>query len=211
MNTSIIDVCMWISQFLYFLCFVPQIVTNARLRSASGLSHGLLIAFFNGYGAFFLYSYALGLPFAYQLLAPLQGVALLVLIFQRFWYARHERIALGIIGYILNALFYLAWIPFVIKQPAIVGGIFGWVSFVLFLINQFPQAIKVHREKSVVGFSYTFVLIQGTASLLETVVSLVAGLPVQTFMMALRGVIMFGFFSLQFVWYKGRHHQARID
>ena len=201
-NPLIIDVFLWIAQFLYFACFIPQIVTNARLKSASGVSTGLLLAFFNGYGTFYLYSYPIGLPLAYQLLAPLQGVALVILIIQRFWYDQTKTIKWPLIGYTLNTLFFLVCIPFVIKQPELLSGIFGWISFVLFLICQLPQTIKVYHEKSVQGFSYGFVFIQGIAAMLETVGSFVGGLPVQTCMMALRGVALFVIFSIQFALYK---------
>jgi len=206
-SSLIIDFCLWVSQFLYFACFIPQIVTNVRLRSASGVSTALLLAFFNGYGTFYLYAYSIDLPLAYLVLPPLQGSALLVLIVQRFWYAKTEPIVWPLVGYMLNTVVLFACIPFVIQQPAFWGGIFGWIAFVLFVINQVPQTIKVHQEKSVQGFSYGFVFIQGIAAILETIGSIIAGLPVQTLMMALRGVLMFVVFSVQFVLYKNNTRQ----
>jgi uncharacterized protein with PQ loop repeat len=80
------------------------------------------------------------------------------------------------------------------KEPFLVATHFGWITFVLSLVNQLPQVFKIYHEKSVVGFSFLFVAFTGFAAVIETLAAFAAHLPIPSCVMALRGVVLFVIF-----------------
>jgi uncharacterized protein with PQ loop repeat len=192
---------MWAAQIFYFACFVPQIFTNFKRKSGDGISELFLFFYLNTYGFLLFYTFGLNLPVAYKIFIPLQGIATLILIFQRLYYDRSNTKKLGIF-YTFNFLLFLAVVPYALKNPASLGALFGWIAFLFVVSNQLPQVFKIYKEKSVLGFNYLFVFFTGLAALIETLTAFSVGLPVQTKVMALRGVILFLIFSCQFRAYK---------
>src|SRR3990170_2460551 len=153
-SLSWLDVSMWASMTFYFVCFIPQIIKNFKLKSGSGVSEFLLLLYLNSYLFLMFYIFGLSLPLAYRILVPLQGLATVVLIVQRLYYEP----VLRLIGlYIVNIGVFASAIPLVLKNPVEIGPLAGWLAFAVMLFNQLPQAIKVYREKSVAGFSFMFV------------------------------------------------------
>jgi uncharacterized protein with PQ loop repeat len=201
MNLYLLELCMWAAQIFYFVCFVPQLFTNFKLKSGSGISELFLVFYLNTYIFLVFYIFALGLPLAYKIMVPIQGFATLILIFQRLYYDQNNPIKLWVF-YIFNFFSFLTIIPYAIKNPISIGALFGWVAFLFVLLNQLPQVFKIYREKSVQGFNYMFVFFTGLAALIETITVFVVGLPIQTKVMALRGVILFLIFSWQFKIYR---------
>ena len=210
--TSVINFCFspdvlvqsgfWFAQLFYFFCFVPQIVANMRHKSGTGVSELLLIGYLNAYLFLLFYIFCMDLPLAYKVLVPLQTVATLILIIQRLYYDRSEGVKRLRIMYALNVGVFLLAIPVALKNPYMLGAVFGWLTFTFSLFNQLPQVFKIHRTKSVVGFSYFFVLFTGVAAVCETIVAFMAHLPLQTCFCALRGVALFVIFTLQFLLYR---------
>jgi uncharacterized protein with PQ loop repeat len=201
MNINFYEFFLWLAQIFYFACFVPQIFTNYRLKSGRGISELMLIAYLNTYFCLTIYIFCLNLPLAYKIMVPVQGVAGLILILQRIFYDfKTEKRMLFF--YSANSLVFILLIPYAFKNPMYVGHFLGWVSFVLTLCNQLPQVFKIYREKSVEGFNFLFAFFTGLAAAIETTVAVVAGLPIQTLFMAMRGVVLFLIFSWQFRIYK---------
>ena len=198
-SLSWLDLSMWASMTFYFVCFIPQIITNFQRKSGSGVSEFLLLLYLNSYLFLMFYIFGLSLPLAYRILVPLQGLATLVLILQRLYY---EPVLRLIAMYAANIIAAACVIPLAIKNPIEIGSLFGWLAFAVILVNQLPQAIKVYREKSVAGFSFLFVAFTGLAAIIETAAAFAAPLPAQTQCIALRGVLMFVIFCWQFVLYR---------
>jgi uncharacterized protein with PQ loop repeat len=133
----------------------------------------------------------------------LQAVAVLILIGQRLYYNRQQQNLLRMF-YLINILAYVIFVPFVLLYPTYMGHLLGWTSFVLGLINQLPQLLKVYWAQSFQGFSYLFVLIMGLAAVAEFYAAIKLGLPLQTICTAGKGCIFFICFSYLFVIYGKR-------
>lgn len=151
---------------------------------------------------FLLYIFCRDLPLAYKIIAPLEALATLVIICQRLYYdttlARKWLHSL----YLINALLFLAFIPWAIHAPLICGNFFGWLTLVISAVNQLPQVVKIFHDKSVRGFSFMFVILGGIAAIVEFVASVALSLPIQTIINAFRGIVMFFVFCFQFAVYR---------
>jgi uncharacterized protein with PQ loop repeat len=196
------QILVWLAQSLYFLCFIPQIIENYRLKTGKGLSDFFLLAYLNTFIALFYYIFCLNLPMAYKILVPTQGLAGLILIIQRLYYNNTPESKFYGFVYLANILAALFFIPPAIVNPVYIGHIFGWGSFILILVNQLPQVIRVMSTKSVRGFSYLFVLITASAAATELYTALILHLPMQTILSASRGLVYFAIFSVLFWMYK---------
>jgi len=201
---SIIEICMWLSLIFYWVCFFPQILTNYRAKMGAGISEFMLLGYLNSYLFLLFYIFCLPLPFAYRLMVPLHALATVIIIGQRLYYDSSPVSVRLRWVYFLNILIFLLIIPVARKHPLLIGATFGWCNFILSALNQLPQIVKIHRSKSVVGFSFLFVLFTGLAAALETIVAMVVGLPAQTMVNAVRGVILFLIFCVQFWFYRAR-------
>ncbi|MFA6535367.1 MAG: PQ-loop domain-containing transporter [Candidatus Babeliales bacterium] len=196
------QILVWLAMMLYTLSFLPQIIENYRLKSGTGLSDYFLLAYLNTYITLIYYIFCLNLPIAYKIACPAQGIATLILIWQRLYYNHSSDSKFYGTIYITNFLISLIFIPLAIMSPTHIGHIFGWISFILILLNQMPQVLRVISTKSVAGFSYMFILIMAFAAAIETYTALALGLPMQTILSAVRGLIYFAIFSVLFLMYK---------
>jgi len=201
-HQSLSTTCMWVSLIFYLLCFFPQILINYRSKNGKGISELMLMGYLNAYFFLLFYIFCLPLPFAYRLMVPLHALATLFIVGQRLYYdSSTSGIRLRWI-YGLNALVFVFIIPIAYWQPVMIGSAFGWGNFIISVFNQLPQVVKVYQTRSVAGFSFLFVLFAGFASTLEAVVAFVVGLPLQTVVGAMRGVVLFFVFSGQFFLYR---------
>ncbi|MFA6263229.1 MAG: PQ-loop repeat-containing protein [Candidatus Babeliales bacterium] len=203
--SRLIELSMWVAQFFYFACFVPQIITNFRAKSGTGVSDLLLAFYFNAYLFLLYYIFGLHLPTAYQVMVPLQTLATITLIVQRVYYAHGDESKRLLRFYLLNTVFFVAILPFALCNPVSIAEPFGWFSFAAAFASQAPQVVKIHRQKNVSGFNFGFVFFLALAALIELVTALAAHLPPQTLCGATRGLVMAGIMSLQFVWYRDNH------
>jgi len=193
--------CLWTSQICYLICFIPQIITNFRMKSGKGISEFLLICYLNTYLFFMFYIFGLHLPMAYKIIVPLQALATIVLIAQRMYYDPSE-FTNKWFWYVSNVFLFAFIVPYAFKEPLVVAFPFGWITFGLSLVNQLPQVVKIYQEKSVVGFSFLFVVFTGFAAFVETIAVFAAHLPLQSIVMALRGVVLFFVFCGLFLIYR---------
>lgn len=192
----------WVAQIFYFICLIPQIMTNYKIKSGDGISELLLIGYFNGYWTFIYYAFCLNLPLAYKVTVPFAMAATLVLIFQRLYYqgAAVRKTSWALYG--INIIVAFLFIPIAFKNPQQVGHFFGWVTTMIGAVTLLPQVLKVHVEKSVKGFNFLFIFFTALAALVEVVVARVLLLPAQTVLGALREIAFFFIFSIQFLLYK---------
>lgn len=194
----------WFAQFLYTVCFIPQIITNYMLKTGKGLNDLFLFAYLNTVLALLFYAFCVGLPVAYKFFYPMQATAILILILQRLWYDKTSNARLYWLIYMLNVAMPVVFIPYSLGHCGIVGQISGWIFFVISLVAQLPLVVKIAREKSVVGISFLFLLITGIAGIMELYVALVMNLPIQTILGASRVVLFFVIFCIQFLLYQNK-------
>jgi hypothetical protein len=126
----------------------------------------------------------------------LQVTFILVLVVQRVWHDKAPFAKQLEIFYLMNIAVLLASVPYALANPIMVGHIAGWGNVTLGLVSQVPQAFKVWREQSVVGFDRSFVYVLLFAGSIELLGAVVGGLPMQTQFSSFRVVA----FSLLFLW-----------
>lgn len=197
-----VQASLWLAQIFYFACLVPQIITNHRQKSGKGVSDFLLIGYLNAYLFLLFYVFSMNMPTAYKIMVPLQTLATITLIVQRLYYdnsplTKKYWYALG-----ANLLAFIFFIPHALIYPVIIGMSFGWINFIISVLNQLPQILKIHQEKSVEGFSILFVIFTGTAAIIEISASLITYLPPQTRFNAVRAIVLCAIFCWQFRSYK---------
>lgn len=192
----------WVSMFLYTLSFVPQIWENYKRKSGTGLSDYFLLAYLNTYIAIIYYIFCLNLPIAYKVACLLQIIATLILIGQRLYYNHSSESRFLKKIYVANILGACIFVPFALMCATLLGHFLGWISLVLTLLNQLPQVIKIIQSKSVVGFSFMFVLIMAIAAGAEFYAAIKLDLPMQTILSAARGLVFFIIFSSLFLKYR---------
>ena len=195
----------WVSQVAYTLCFLPQIVTNYRVKSGSGMSELFLIAYLNLHAVTLFYVFLLNLPFAYKMCVPLQVSLILVMIIQRIWYDREQLAKRLSLVYLSNLAILVAFIPYAIDHPMLIGHVGGWGNVVLGLLSQVPQAFKIWRERSVAGFDKSFVYILLFAGLFEFCGAVIGGLPLQTRISSFRVMLFGALFLWQFKLFAHAH------
>lgn len=195
-------IAMWVSLTFYLVCFFPQIYTNYKQKSGKGISELMLLGYLNAYLFILYYIFFMDMPFAYRVMVPTHALATGVLVLQRLYYDRSASARKYWLMYSINIGIFLMILPYASQHQLAFGAAFGWCNFALSVVNQFPQVVKVYREKSVAGFSYLFVFFTGLAALVETIVAFSLGLPLQTCFNAIRGVVLAIIFSIQFLMYK---------
>ncbi|MBS1987784.1 PQ-loop repeat-containing protein [Candidatus Dependentiae bacterium] len=174
-----------LSQCLYMTCLLPQVVTNYKVKSGTGLSDLFAIGYLNGHFAQLFYVFCLNLPMGYKIFVPVQFLIVLVLIFQRLYYDRFANKALTLF-YAINIACAIALIPVACRVPLLCGTANGWLSLIIFSLSQIPQIYKLYTTRSVQGFSMMFVVVMGCGSVLELLGSIFLGLPIQTIFNAVR-------------------------
>lgn len=196
------QLCLFIAQILYTVCFIPQLMVNFKNKSGKGLSEFLLIAYLNTYWLLLFYMFALNLPLIYRIMTPVQTVLTYGLIFQRLYYDSSPEVRWWKFFYAVNTGIFLFFIPAACKDPQTIGALFGWLGLAAVLVNQLPQIVKLHRDKRVFDLSFAFIFLTGLAAVFESTGSILGQLPLQTILMATRGVVMCSILAVQYFMYK---------
>lgn len=181
---------------------LPQIVLNYKAKSTKGLSNFFLSIFLVGYAVNLLYVYGLGLPIAYKIMAPVAFLLALTLVFQYFFYERHKVTSLLIILFCAFFLLFFLLIILTVNFPNKIGGLAGWICFLIWFAYPLPQIFMIFSKKSVKGFSFLFAFSGVIGNLLELIGILALRLPIQSFFIAARGLALCSIFCLQFWMYR---------
>ncbi|KKQ12184.1 MAG: hypothetical protein US22_C0001G0013 [candidate division TM6 bacterium GW2011_GWF2_36_6] len=193
---------MGLSQIIYVMVYIPQIITNFKEKSGRGLSDLTLLGYLNALAVFAYYIFLFGLPSIYKWSVTTQLIAVVTLIGQRLYYDTSMRSWLFRVMYGSNVIGLFAFIPMSIDNPIGVGYYAGWVAVMLSCLMQLPQVFKIFRERSVIGFNILFAVFSLLAAGVELLAALGAGLPVQTVFSALRGVVIGVVWIFQFWLYR---------
>ncbi len=202
MDVSLInEIIPWICEFAFFLGLLPQIFLNYKIKSASGISDLYLVGYFTGYFINIFYVYGCDFPLSYKVFVPLCLLAVVFLIFQKFLYSNlwHNVRALKL--YFTDFIILFLLVPLMFYFPQIVGHVSGWLLIIIWTLYQFPQIFSIYRKKSVRGFSFMLVTLIGLGNLVEFIVAIVLDLPMQTFLISFRGMLIYLIFCLEFWWY----------
>lgn len=193
----------WVPFCIYYVAGMPQILTNYRNKSASGLS--LRMVFFDYTGALSttVYTFLLGLPLACRVMEPFCAFNIGILALQGFIYSRSKKEKRNIILVysLLHAFCISMWVAGMWYANTI-GNIMGWISIVVQCFTQLPQVLKNRRRKSVQGLSFLYMTLLGVAAMFEMIVAYVLGLPKQSFLNGLRGVAYYLVMCTQFYRYR---------
>ncbi|MCF7799711.1 PQ-loop repeat-containing protein [Candidatus Babeliales bacterium] len=190
----------WIAQILFFVGLIPQILLNYKLKSTSGLSELLLVGYLNGYIAYLYYTFCCNLPAAYKTIIPIATIAMLIMVFQRFYYVQKldKKSYKILFFYFLNFLFAISVLPLAMNYKNIVGSFLGWIMAFIWATYQIPQIFKIFKNKTTFGYSFLLVSLIGIGDLVELTGALILNLPMPTILNALRGFLIYLIFCLQF-------------
>ena len=205
--STLVNTLTWVANTAYVTCYVPQIITNFRLKSGTGVSDGLLIGYLNLQAVTLFYVFLIGLPPAYAILVPIQAIATLTLIIQRLAYDKVHNLSfwrMEIIT-ILNIAAFIVLLPFALRNPYIVGHLGGWGNVIIGGVSWFPQMFKVWRSKSVAGFDIRFVALNFFGGVCELIGAVIGDLPLQTKVSDLRLIILCLMVFGQFALYRNNH------
>jgi uncharacterized protein with PQ loop repeat len=198
MELTVCELLVFINQAIYCYAFFPLLQENYRIKSANGLSNGLLWMMFNSYIILGIYFFSLSTPACYRLSAIVQLVLTSGLLAQHFWYDNFaHKISMGL-AYLANIVLAVGFIPIAMKWPLLVGNAAGWVGLGLVVLCRIPQIIKIQQEQSVKGFSYGYALFLGIAACMEISIVLYYHLPVQTLGTSSFAFLSFLIFTVQF-------------
>jgi hypothetical protein len=199
----------WISVGTYFAAALSQAWTNFRLRSIQGLSDLFIFLYLNTYVFYVCYIFCLNLPGPYKILEPISFCLVLTIVAQRLWYGEphlNSRIKkiLGLNGLAAAGLYTAAAI-----EPFMVGQFAGWLTFFCDTLCQLPQAAKMHRTKSVHGFSFMYATFIAIANTSELAGAILLKLPIQTVLMGIKAIAIYALFIYQFMQYRNESSEPQ--
>lgn len=200
----------WVVNLSFIFAVLPQIMLNRKKKSTRGLSDLYLVSYFNGYAVNFFYIFALNFNLAYKTRAILAVAAVGYMLWQRFYYDS-DFLNLKVKALYFSDFLLLLISGFLIFFNPIKGGNFaGWVLVGIWTFYQFPQIIKIYKSKSVTGFSFILVSFIGIGNIIESVTAYLLNLPIQTRLIALRGIFIYLIFTFQFYLYSSNKKSKKI-
>lgn len=201
---SILIFLTWVINIAFWASLIPQMLLNFKLKTTRGLSDAMLYCYFIGYLTYVYYIFCFNLPLSYKVMGPLSFLIVLVIVGQRFLYDQAYKKDIYLLSlYLISGIAGLLLLPCSINNRCYIGNITGWFQVFIWFSYQIPQAIKVHVSKSVFGFSFLLVSLIMLGELIELLIAISLGFPVQTIVNGLRGIIMYLIFCLQFWLYSG--------
>jgi hypothetical protein len=192
------SVLLWIVNIAYCVSLLPQVFLNHKIKTTGGLSDLYLLGYFSGYFLNMFYVYILNFNFAYKAIAPFSFFIVTFMIFQRFFY----KDSFNIKFYIMNLLLLAAYVGVFFLNPFKAGHLAGWLLVGIWSLYQIPQVITIFSRKSVEGFSLILVTLLGIGNIIELVMGVLLQFPMQSILIAFRGLVFFLIFGFQFWLYK---------
>ena len=199
----ILQATAWIVNIFFFSGLVFQGLHSFRIKCGRGLSDLTLLGYFNGYISYLYYAFCFNLPIAYRVMVPLSMTIMLIMLAQRFLYAewcrRDKKLFLI---FVLNGFAAMLILPQAFSRPWFVGNVAGWVGISIWALYQIPQVFKIHLNKSVIGFSFLLVSMVGIGNTIELIVAISLGMPWQTIINDMCGILIYSIFCVQFWLYR---------
>lgn len=201
-NSLLTTVIIWVVNMSFIFAVLPQIYLNYKTKTTRGLSDFYLIGYFNGYVINFLYVFALDFYLAYKVRAIVAVFVVGFMLWQRFFYDS------DLLNFKIKSLYLGDFLLLIIaallifSNPIEGGNIAGWLLVGLWTFYQLPQIFKIYRDKSVIGFSFILVSLIGIGNIIQLIISCFMKFPLQTELIAIRGIIIYAIFLVQFWHYK---------
>lgn len=188
----------WIINMLFCGALIPQIVLDTKMHSTRGISDGMLFFMYVGYSWNTIYVFCMDMPLAYRIFVPMTFCLALVLVAQRFYYDNPRYSKRLTYAYASHGAGWFAVLPLAFKFPAQMGVITGWAIFVIWILFQLPQLIRLYKTKDTKGFSPLFpgMLLVGMG--LELSSGLMLSFPIQSILNSIRAI---GGYSLMLYMY----------
>ena len=200
----------WLVRIVATAGILPQIFLNYKVKSTNDLSNTYILIYLFGNIVQLVYIFCLDLPIAYKIMNPISFLLVIVLAFQAIFYNKnkskniHRLITLLCVSLFIIFLLIIVAINF----PTSTGHLAGWISVVIWTIYQLPQVFKIYSRKSVAGFSFATISFAGFQNIIGLTATLALGVPLQSVLVALRGIIFFAIFCLQFWIYRKKTNTA---
>ncbi len=153
---------------------------------------------------YMMYAFFMCLPLLDKISLPFRLLMLMILMLQGFYSEKDTNTRNQITtSYVLWFVFVISLFGLGYYYPYRVGNFAGWFSFGIRLVYQIPQVVKNYKRKSVKGLSFAYLSLNGLGAFLELMAAIIVGMPVQSWLGAVRGLVMYGVFCMQFVIYRG--------
>ena len=193
----------WVVNLAYIAAILPQLYLNFKIKSVKGLSDFYLIGYFAGYVTNCFYVYSLNFNLAYKICSLSTLFIMLGIILQHFKYDKMYISNKIRILYFLNFIIFIFLVPIVYYFPKIFGHIAGWLLVLIWSVYQIPQIFKIQNTQSVYGFSFILVNLIGYGNFVELILSFLLKFPLQSYLIAIRGILVYIIFMFQF-WLYGQ-------
>ncbi len=197
--TYIIQLLPWISQIIYSLTILPQILQNREEESTSALSSFFIYLTFAGFSFTLLYSFLKDLPIAYQVINPIGMLLALVLVYQDFKYKLHKyyRYTMSrgqfywyVTTYLMTFFVFIASVITAYWHPITIGRFSGWLMVGTWAVLLLPQLYKTYVTKDVSGMNLLFIILPIIGGMVEFASVFLMGLPLPSLFNGARAVIL---------------------
>lgn len=194
----------WAALLFYSGCFLPQILTNYRIKSAKGMSDAFIWCYLTGYLLTILYVY--GQPFAhpYRVMVPLETILMGIIVAQRFYYDGYRKSNVFFLATLASILCTILAAFFIPTYGQAIATTTGWLTLAVFTVNQIPQILKIYRDKSTYGFSFLFITLTATGQVCELIGGVITHIPLPTMIIAARGLFLYAIYVYFFRKYTTR-------
>lgn len=188
---------------LYAVAAWPQLWTNYKRGSASGLSHWMLYLRVSAVAYYTVYVFLCQLPLPHKILYPICLTSMALLALQTYRYdALRSKQRLLVYAYIkffhiIGGLLIMGhW------HPVFAGMLAGWLAVGYGLLSDMPQIVRNWRRKSTAGFNILFATAIGCGGLFDLTLSIMHRLPLPTLLATGRVSLAFAIYLFQFFIYR---------
>jgi len=189
---------------IFSAALLPQIIMNYLNKSAKGVSRSMVFLAVASNNLYMIYAFFMGLPLLDKVSLPFRLLMLMIVMLQGFYSETDTDVRNQIMtSYVLWFVFVFSLFGLGHFYPYRVGNFAGWFCMGIRFVYQIPQVMKNYQRKSVAGLSFAYLSLNGLGSSLELVAAMLLGMPTQSWLGAIRGLVMYGIFCGQFVLYKG--------
>lgn len=193
----------WIPLLLYLCAALPQLVTNYRRGSSTGVSHDMLFLRVSS-GMFYVpYLFLCQLPWAYRVVLPIYVTLLAFLAYQSWAYEKNKNVQVRIrYQYFVAMLVSLSGLIVAMWHPVEIGMLYGWTGITLSFFCEWPQLYLNWYRKSVAGLNFGFLSCIGIGGIIELLLAYHFCLPRPTLYNALRVSSYYLLYGIQFLLYR---------
>ncbi|MBD3231958.1 hypothetical protein GF322_04865 [Candidatus Dependentiae bacterium] len=191
----------WIINIIFVFSFLPQIILNYKLKTATGIADYYILGSFLGQCSYIAYSFRASLPLVYKVMNPIYTAPLFLLIIQRFYYSdfyMRKKICRQyfFVVMIILLLFFISFLEY-----KLIINFLGWIPIGTGFLKKLPQIFKIYIKKNVHDFSCGFIFLNIFGYCFEMIAAIFLNLPFQVIANDLKNIFIFSIFLIQFFLY----------